>query len=176
MTGTGVTPEFEVFFAEYKDSVLRAVMVSTGNFADAEDCCSEAFVRALQRWDVVSVHPCPQAWVMRTAINVHIDRVRQQRRHRLALHKVASTEEQPEPELPLDAELRRAISALPERQRQVLALRIVLGMSGPETARELGISVGSVSTHLGRAVSSLRHALATEPDPKHPDLVPRNRS
>jgi DNA-directed RNA polymerase specialized sigma24 family protein len=57
----------------------------------------------------------------------------------------------------------------------VLALRVVLGMSGPQTAHELDISVGSVSTHLGRALSSLRHTLASGPDLETPDLIPRIR-
>lgn len=69
--------------------------------------------------------------------------------------------ESPEPDEALDANLigvavRRALLELPERQRQVFMLRQWQGMSVAETAQALGISGGSVKTHLSRALQALR--------------------
>jgi RNA polymerase sigma-70 factor (ECF subfamily) len=57
-----------------------------------------------------------------------------------------------------------ALGDLPERQRQVVALRILLELTGDETAAELGISPSTVGVHLHRALAALRlHALPLDP-------------
>lgn len=53
--------------------------------------------------------------------------------------------------------LRRQISELPLRQRQVLTLRHLEGMSERETANTLAISEGSVKTHTSRAMTAMRN-------------------
>jgi len=153
-------PDFAKFFSESKDAILRAVMVSTSDVHDAEDCVAEAFARAFSRWDVVSKHPAPEAWVMRTATNLHTDRLRRHQRFLSHQHEFAVPEVASEPALPFDAERINTLRSLPDRQRQVLAMRIFLGLSGPTTAIELGISEGTVATHLHRALAALRTVLA----------------
>lgn len=49
----------------------------------------------------------------------------------------------------------RALRALPDRQREVLALRYYLDLSEAEIARTLGISKGSVKTHAHRGLATL---------------------
>lgn len=147
---------FEVFYADAKDRVLRAVVASTGDTQDAEDCAAEAFARAYSRWDEVGAYRSPAAWVVRTAVNLHIDRHRHHRTTLRLLPDLAQDEAAPPDPLPLDPALVAALRALPERERQVVALRILLGLSGDETADELGITAGSVGTHLHRALAALR--------------------
>ena len=64
--------------------------------------------------------------------------------------------------------LPRLSEPVAERQRQVVALRILLGLSGEQSAIELGITAGSVGTHLHRALAALRpHVTPThEEDPR----------
>lgn len=147
---------FEAFYGGSKDRVLRAVVASTGDAHDAEDCTAEAFARAYSRWPEVSACRSPAAWVVRTAVNLHIDRYRRHRNTLRLLPALAGDEAAPSPELPLDPALLDALKALPERQRQVVALRVLLGLSGEEAAQELGITAGSVGTHLHRALAALR--------------------
>jgi len=59
-------------------------------------------------------------------------------------------------ELGVDADVLRAVRELPDRQRMVVALRILLELSTEETAAQLGIAPGTVTAHLHRALSSLR--------------------
>ena len=55
--------------------------------------------------------------------------------------------------------MNRALAALPTRQRQTFLLREWQGLSVAESALALGISEGSIKTHLSRAQARLREAL-----------------
>ena len=146
---------FESFYRGALDPVYRAVLVATRHPERAEDAVHEAFARAFERWASVREHPNPIAWVTRVALNLNTSGWRAWRR------------EQPEPpdlavedELPIDPWLIRAVWRLPRRQRQVVALRILLDMSAEQTAEALGISVGAVGSHLHRALATLQTILA----------------
>jgi RNA polymerase sigma factor (sigma-70 family) len=166
MTTTGAAapgPDYEAFYRASKDRCLRAVVATTMDLDRAEDCTAEAFLRALQHWERVRGHPAPEAWVVRTATNVHRDRYR--RRLRLQrLLPVLAVEQPPAPdELDLDDAIVAALRRLSQRQREVLALRVLLGVPARETADALGIAPGSVGTHLHRALAALRLHLPHEP-------------
>jgi RNA polymerase sigma-70 factor (ECF subfamily) len=51
------------------------------------------------------------------------------------------------------------IRRLPEAYREPLVLRLVEGMSGPEIARETGLTEGSVRVNLHRGFAKLRELL-----------------
>src|SRR4029079_14592270 len=55
--------------------------------------------------------------------------------------------------------LGKALDALPDTHREVVLLRDVEGLSAPETAAVLGVSVDAVKSRLHRARESLRDAL-----------------
>lgn len=154
LTDVNSAEGFESFYRSALDPVYRAVLVATRHPERAEDAVHEAFARALERWDSVGTHENRIAWVTRVALNLHTSGWRLWRR------------EQPEPpelgvedELPIDPWLLRAVWRLPRRQRQVVALRILLDMSAEQTAEVLGISVGAVGSHLHRATSTLHTML-----------------
>ena len=68
-----------------------------------------------------------------------------------------------------DPRILEAVRALPSRQREVVALRVVLGLSAEQTATTLGIDPGTVGTHLCRALIALRRSLepATPTTPQY---------
>lgn len=51
-------------------------------------------------------------------------------------------------------------NGLPERYRQVVALRYLLGLSEAETAETLGIPAGTVKSRTARALARLERALS----------------
>ena len=153
-----VNVEFELFYRSAKDSCFRALLATVASADEADDLLAEAFTRALSRWEEVRVHPRPEAWVARTALNLHRDRWRRSARQRRRMARSGTAQYI----APLDSSLLVAVRALPERQREVVALRVLLDLSAEQTAEVLGVEVGTVGTHLRRALAALRTAV--DPD------------
>lgn len=144
--------DFAGFYLASKDRVFRAVLAACGDRASAEDAVAEAYARGCARWSSLREHPNPTAWILRTALNVRRSWWRRLRREVLgdAPDRAAPADEIAEPGL------RGLVAALPRRQREVVALRLLADLSAEQTADLLGIAVGTVHTHLHRALGTLR--------------------
>ncbi len=147
---------FAAFYTASRDSVYRAVLVTVRDQHRAEDAVQEGFARAYANWDTVHQHPNPVGWVARVALN-HATSI--WRRLRRESAEPPPTTIAPDDERPIDATLARLVWQLPRRQRQVVALRILLDQSTEQTATLLGIAPGTVTAHLHRAIHSLRQQL-----------------
>jgi len=152
---------FAEFYEAARDDCLRAVYASVGDRQAAEDLVAEAFARAWARWRTVSRHPAPRAWVVRTALNTGISWWRRRRRE-VPLPAAALPEAAREAagdgglDGAVDRELMAVLLRLPDRQRQVVALRLFLDLDTAQTADTLGIAPGTVTAHLARAIATLR--------------------
>ena len=150
--------EFTAFFRASWEPCLRAVTVVVGSPERAEDQVAEAFARAWRAWPQVSCHSAPRAWVVRVALNTGVSWWRRWRSRELPL----AGHDRPAPAEPgdgLDAALLAALRRLPSRQREVIALRILLDLDTDTIARQLGIAPGTVRAHLSRGVAALRQEL-----------------
>jgi RNA polymerase sigma-70 factor (ECF subfamily) len=148
--------EFVEFYETNKDPCLRAVAVSVADRDMAEELVGEAFARAWTRWAKVRGHPAPAAWVVRVALNTRVSWWRRRRREvPLAHHDTAHNDST----LGLDRDVTAALLRLPQRQREVVALRFLLDLDTETTARVLGIAPGTVTAHLARATDVLRRQL-----------------
>ena len=159
MVGRETDAAFEEFFSSYKDRVFRVVLVAVCDRQLAEDAASEAFTRALRDWSKLRDHPSPVAWVVRTALN----HARSDRRRTLRLVSTSVPDLGAEDDPPTDPQLVKCVLDLPERQRQVVALRILLDLSTEQTADVLGLAPGTVTAHLFRALSRIKTALSQAP-------------
>jgi RNA polymerase sigma factor (sigma-70 family) len=157
--------DFAEFYRSAADECLRAVLVSVGDQDTARELVDEAFARAWASWRTVSRHPAPKAWVVRTALNASVSRWRRRRR------EVPVPDPSRVADLPaasgasasfVDPRIMAALMRLPARQRQVVALRLILDLDTARTAEALGIASGTVMAHLGRAMAALRHDLDPE--------------
>ena len=164
--------DFAEFYRSAADECLRTVLVSIGDQGTAREVVDEAFARAWASWRTVSRHPAPKAWVVRTALNASISRWRRHRREVPVADPVGvadrPTARGASASL-VDPQIMAALMRLPARQRQVIALRIILDLDTANTAEVLGIAPGTVMAHLGRAMAALRHDL-------QPELQQENRS
>lgn len=153
-TTTSSDDGFDQVFRDLVPGVRRLTWRMLGDEASSEDATAEAFIRALTRWPKVRDLPHRDAWIMRVATNVALDMMRKRRRE----PRVVLSEDPPwegtDPALRLD--LAAALGALPRRQREVVVLRHVAGLTEAETAAAMGISVNTVKTHGSRGLTALR--------------------
>jgi RNA polymerase sigma-70 factor (sigma-E family) len=162
--GVGTQREdFAEFYRESKDACLFTVLVSVGDRDTAQDLVAEAFARAWASWRKVSRHPAPEAWVVRTALNVNISRWRRRRRE-IAVAEPGRFVDLPAADGadPVDQRIMAALMRLPVRQRQVVALRLFMDLDTERTAKALGVAPGTVQAHMGRAMATLREDLIPE--------------
>jgi RNA polymerase sigma-70 factor (sigma-E family) len=154
--------EFSSFYAAYRDQCLRAVLASTGGSDAAEEMVAEAFARAWAAWGKVSRYRSPQAWVVRTALNAGVSSWRKRRREVLLESCQIPDEVSAADETSARAResaVMDVLARLPQRQRQIVALRFFLDLDTPTTAKVLGIAPGTVTAHLARAMATLRDEL-----------------
>ena len=149
------------FEEEFPDLVLAAYRVALrilGNPAEAEDVAAEALARALRSWDRVGDLPYRKAWVVRVASNLAVDFTRRRRPVAAVMVDVPDAAEG----IALRLALGAALGGLPRRQREVVALRYLGGLTEAEVAGSLGISHNSVKKHTGRAMTALRSRLGAD--------------
>lgn len=153
--------DFARFYEAARDDCLRTVYAITHDRPLAEDLVAEAFARAWARWRQVRTHPTPRAWIVRTALNAHVSTWRRRRRELRWMQLASDDRDAPDVDATLvDGELLSAILRLPQRQRQVLALRVFLDLDIAMTAELLHVAPGTASAHLARAIAHLRAELA----------------
>ncbi len=157
--------DFAEFYRRSRDDCLRTVLISVGDQDTAQEVVAEAFARACASWRTVSRHPAPAAWVMRTALNMNISRWRRRRRE-VSVPDPGVVTDLPAGEGPadglIDPRIRAALMRLPARQRQVVALRLLLDLDTKHTAEVLGITPNTVMAHMTQALAALRTELAPE--------------
>jgi RNA polymerase sigma-70 factor (ECF subfamily) len=117
----------------------------------------------------------PGPWLRAVAWRLALDRARRGRRESRVLEAIAARAPDPaEPRDPVEDEETRArvlaaLAALPDRQRDVVHLRVLSGETFPAIARVLGVSEGSAKVHLRRALERLRGLLAPLAGAKEPN-------
>jgi len=155
---------FEAFFRRVLPRAVAAAQRVTGERASAEDAAVEALTKAHLRWSHLSDEDWRDLWVLRVSINEAIRHLPRAARPLTATQGVDPAEMVATRDM-----LGWALRALPRRQREVVVMRHLLGLSEVEVAMALRISHGTVKTHLRRGLAGLRIRL--EPDGKEPDLA-----
>jgi RNA polymerase sigma-70 factor (ECF subfamily) len=153
-------PSFSAIAESELDAIHRYLVFLTGNRAVAEDLTGETFEKAFRMWRRFDPRRgTPRAWLCRIARSTALDHFRAEERRRRREDRYA--QEQPvsdEPPLgpgPLEA----ALGRLSPAEREVVALRVLLELDGPTTARLLGISATACSTRLSRALKRLEELM-----------------
>lgn len=141
---------FEAFFHEERDRLFGLLCLMTGNRHDAEDLAQEAFIALWERWDNLGAIDDPVAYLRTVALNAFRKRLRRAEiGRRLTGRPSALTEASPEDTVILHD----ALHVLSPRQRAALVLTELLGYSGEEAAKVLGVKRSTVGAlkHQGRA-------------------------
>jgi len=150
--------EFEAFFLEHQEALLRAMWLVTRNRHEAEEVVQDAFLRLLERWARVRGAERAEGYLYRTAMNVYRSRFR---RAAVAVRKTVGW--LPPDDQMAEVEARdavvRALAPLPARQRAAVVLVDVLGLSSEQAGEALGISAVTVRVLAARGRARLREAL-----------------
>jgi RNA polymerase sigma factor (sigma-70 family) len=154
--------DFEPFFrAIYPKAVAVAERV-TGELAAAEDAAIEALAKAHFRWARIGEQPWRDAWVIRVTINQAITRLPRPPR----TPRVTDGPDHADGVV-LRNTLQMAVRQLPRRQREVVCLRYLVGLSENEIAAALDLGLGTVKTHLRRGIASLRASVGRHLKEEH---------
>ena len=148
----------DAFEAVPSRALLRTAQALTGQRADAEDLLQSALVKALPHWRQITGEP--EGYLYRVMVNEHISRWRRHR-GREVLRAEVPDRSSAGPDIAEQVAVRRALGALPPRQRAVLVLRYYEDLTESETARALGVSVGTVKSQHRKALTTLRAALSS---------------
>jgi RNA polymerase sigma-70 factor (sigma-E family) len=149
---------FREFVAARSAALVRAAYLLTGDRGDAEDAVQAALVRVYLAWPRIRRQEAVEAYTRRVLVREVLS---WRRRRRVPQLLTAEVPDVVGPERPAaDDDLRRALLALPPRQRAVVVLRYYDDLTEAQIADALGVSPGSVKTHASRALAALRATLA----------------
>jgi len=160
---TRAPQERDAAYVEYvaaRQAHLRRIAYAVcGDWHRADDLLQTALTKLYLAWPRLKPDVEPDAYVRRIIVRSHIDEGRRPwRRERSGLdgHDRAAPRGLPVEER---SALFDALQALPEMQRKTVLLRHWLGLSVEETAAELGISAGTVKSHVSRGLAGLQRVL-----------------
>ena len=139
----------------------RAVLRQGVSDQDADEVVQEAFLK-VEQFERAQVARSREALLVRTAVNLSIDRRRRRARAPFAdvanLHDIADSMPDPAQIVEQQARLRQAaagLDALPERTRRILLKRRLDGLSYAEIAASENMSVAAVEKQVARATLQL---------------------
>lgn len=136
-----------VLYEQYKTGIYRYVLSITKNISMAEDVLHDTFVKLLS-----AEAPCAagkeQAWLYRVARNLCYDQLRKKKREQAQTPLSDYAKDQ--------YEYIDLISSLSHKEKEIVTLKIVGGLTHREIGAVLGITAKAAQKRYERAIAALR--------------------
>jgi RNA polymerase sigma-70 factor (ECF subfamily) len=141
--------------------MIHAIVLARVPSRDAADLAQDVFVLAITRLHTLREAEAFGGWLATIARNAATDHLRRKRPVEAFDERRAPSRAEAHAKLSAK-EVLGAIRRLPEAYREVLLMRLVEGMTGPEIAARAGLTPGSVRVNLHRGMRLLKSELGME--------------
>lgn len=158
---------FEAIFNEHYAPLLGLAERMLGDRASGEEAVQEVMVELWRRHESLNVGTSLRAYLFRAVRNRALNQIRHDRVARRAEPHLREdraampTAQRNLIEAEIDAAVRKAVSELPPRCREVFELSRLHGLKYSEIAETMGISVKTVEVQMGKALRVVRDRLAS---------------
>ncbi len=145
--------------------IYRHLLYKVNNREDAEDLTSEVFVRMVK--SLKKQRGSFNAWLYRIASNLAVDYYRKKARQKEVslvedYNEHIEDKEDVAESILQHQTLNKAMSTLPDEQRQTIVLKFLEGYTNKEIAEILSKSIGAVKALQFRALNNLKNILQSE--------------
>lgn len=155
--------QFEIQIIPLKDKISRLAFYLLSDKAEAEDATQEVFLKLWNLRDDLTGVENMQAYVLRIARNLCLDKIRAQNRRAqpddlsddIVVEKMENPHEQTEIRDTVSV-VKKMIAILPEAQRTVITLRDIEGLDFDEIAEITGMNENAIKVNLSRARKKIR--------------------
>ncbi len=162
---SGSEEAFSLLFRRYRGKLYHYVLDFTQSKEEAEDIVHDVFLKIWNSRETLTAIDSINSYLYKMSRNQAINGLRRKAKERLVLAELRQEpmaifpDIDPASQKEVRDSIQQAISKLSPQQRKVFLLSRQDGLKHEQIAEELGISITTVKTHIGRALQFLREEI-----------------